>query len=212
MEDAERIGTANALKPEVTFTVAECGEFHSMGNCYEGIRTADEAVEMWKKMQDRHLNTIPGLGIRVHIPGQEDYMDEQVDLVSGKTIDISILEYVPFMRKEPLVMEKVALLIQRLPDYEIIGDIQPGLFVWLDVPDSMVSIPDMKEYGYLWERMLPLGKEKVLELYQKGVMVQKLYPDDTETYVQGLDDLQGHDGMFGMEKGDKIILLLHGTL
>lgn len=39
-------------------------------------------------------------------------------------------------------------------------------------------------------------------MYQKGVMVQKLYPNDTETYVQGVDDLQGHDGMFGVEKGD----------
>lgn len=33
-------------------------------------------------------------------------------------------------------------------------------------------------------------------------MVQKLYPDDTETYVQGVEDLQGHEGMFGVEKGD----------
>ena len=129
-------------------------------------------------------------------------MDEQIDLVSGKTIDVSILEYVPSMRKEPRVMEKVAELIHRLPDYEIIGDIQPGLFVWLDVPDDTVSVLDMKEYGYQWDKMLPLGKEKAMELYQKGVMVQKLYPDDTETYVQRVEDLQGHDGMFGVEKGD----------
>ncbi len=74
--------------------------------------------------------------------------------------------------------------------------------MWLDVPDGRVSVSDMKEYGYLWDRMLPIGREKALELYQKGVMVQKLYPDDTETYVQGVEDLQGHEGMFGVEKGD----------
>lgn len=99
-------------------------------------------------------------------------------------------------------MEKVAELIHRFPDYEIIGDIQPELFVWLDVPDAMVSVSDMKEYGYQWDRLLLMGKEKALELYQKGIMVQKLYPNDTETYVQRVDDLQGHDGMFGVEKGD----------
>ena len=33
-------------------------------------------------------------------------------------------------------------------------------------------------------------------------MVQKLYPNDTEPYVQGVDDLQGHDGKFGVEKGN----------
>lgn len=202
MESAERIETVNAPEPEVTFTVAECGEFPTLGNCYEGIKTADEAVEIWQRVQSRNLNTVPGLGIRVHIPGQEDYMDGQTDLVSGKMIDVSILEYIPSMRKEPRVMEKVAELIHRLPDYEIIGDIQPELSLWLDVPDGMVTVLDMKEYGYLWDRMLPMGKEKALELYQKGLMVQKLYPNDTETYVQGVEDLQGHDGMFGVEKGD----------
>ena len=202
MENAEQIENVNTPEPEVTFTVAECGEFPSIGNCYKGIKKADEAVEIWQKVQSRNLNTVPGLGVHVHIPGQEDYTDQQIDLVSGKTIDVSILEYIPSMRKEPRVMEKVAELIHQLPDYEIIGDIQPGLYVWLDVPDSTVSISDMKEYGYQWDKMLPMGKEKALELYQKGFMVQKLYQDDTETYVQGVEDLQGHDGLFGIEKGD----------
>ncbi|RKI22838.1 ImmA/IrrE family metallo-endopeptidase [bacterium 1xD8-6] len=202
MEDAEHIETVNRIEPEVTFTVAECGEFPTLGNCYEGIKTADEAVEIWQRVQSKNLNTVPGLGIHVHIPGQEDYMDGQIDLVSGRTIDVSILEYTPSMRKEPHVMAKVAELIHRLPDYEIIGDIQPELFVWLDVPDGTVNVLDMKEYGYQWDRMLPMGKEKAMELYQKGLMVQKLYPNDTETYVQGVEDLQGHDGMFGVEKGD----------
>lgn len=202
MENAEHIGTVNAPEPEVTFTVAECGEFPTLGNCYEGIKKADEAIEIWQRVQKKNLNTVPGLGIHVHIPGQEDYMDGQIDLVSGRTIDVSILEYIPSMRKEPRVMEKVAELIHRLPGYEIIGDIQPELSLWLDVPDGMVTVSDMKEYGYLWDRMLPMGKEKALELYQKGLMVQKLYPNDTETYVQGVEDLQGHDGLFGVEKGD----------
>jgi hypothetical protein len=37
---------------------------------------------------------------------------------------------------------------------------------------------------------------------KRGVMIQKLYPNDTETYVQGEDDLQEHDRMFCVEKGD----------
>ncbi len=202
MENAERIETVNIPEPEVTFTVAECGEFPTLGKCYEGIETADEAVEIWQKIQKQNLNTVPGLGVHVHIPGQEDYMDGQMDLVSGRTIDVGVLDYIPSMRNDPRVMERVAELIHRLPDYEIIGDIQPELSVWLDVPDGRVSVSDMKEFGYLWDRMLPMGREKALELYQKGVMVQKLYPDDTETYVQGVEDLQGHEGMFGVEKGD----------
>lgn len=63
MEDAERIETVNRSEPEVTFTVAECGEYHTMGNYYEEIETADEAVEIWQKVQSKNLNTVPGLGI-----------------------------------------------------------------------------------------------------------------------------------------------------
>jgi hypothetical protein len=71
-----------------------------------------------------------------------------------------------------------------------------------ELEEKAENVSAMIEYGYLWDRMLPLSKEKAVELYQKGVMVQKLYPDDTETYVQGMEDLQGHDGMFGVERGD----------
>jgi predicted nucleotidyltransferase len=71
-----------------------------------------------------------------------------------------------------------------------------------ELEEKAENVSAMIEYGYLWDRMLPLSKEKAMELYQKGVMVQKLYPDDTEKYVQGMEDLQGHDGMFGVERGD----------
>ena len=104
MENAERIGRVNAPEPEVTFTVAECGEFPTLGKCYEGIKMADEAIEIWQRVQKKNLNTVPRLGIHVHIPGQEDYMDGQMDLVSGRTIDVSVLDYIPSMRNEPHVM------------------------------------------------------------------------------------------------------------
>jgi hypothetical protein len=71
-----------------------------------------------------------------------------------------------------------------------------------ELEEKVGNVSAMTAYGYRWDRMLPLSKEKAVELYQKGVMVQKLYPDDTETYVQGMEDLQGHDGMFGVERGD----------
>ena len=72
-------------------------------------------------------------------------------------------------------------------------------------PPGRVVFCEQDENGYHPKPTLTsiiLGKEKALELYQKGLMVQKLYPNDTETYVQGVEDLQGHDGMFGVEKRD----------
>ena len=70
------------------------------------------------------------------------------------------------------------------------------------LPDETISIVDMNEYGYQWEKMLPLNRKKALELYRKGVEVQKLYPDDSETYAMGEEDIKEHQGIFGVEKGE----------
>lgn len=34
----------------LTFTVAECGEFHSLGEYHEGIKTLDEAVSIYRNI------------------------------------------------------------------------------------------------------------------------------------------------------------------
>lgn len=45
-------------EPEVTLTVAECGEFHSMGEFYENIPTVEEAVAIWKQIPSERMNGI----------------------------------------------------------------------------------------------------------------------------------------------------------
>lgn len=35
---------------EVTLTVAECGEFHNLGEFYENIPTVEEAIAIWKQI------------------------------------------------------------------------------------------------------------------------------------------------------------------
>ena len=35
-------------RSEITFTVAECGEFHSLGRYRDDISNAEEAIEVWK--------------------------------------------------------------------------------------------------------------------------------------------------------------------
>jgi len=44
---------------EVTLTVAECGEFHNLGEFYENIPTVEEAVAIWKQIPPERMNGIP---------------------------------------------------------------------------------------------------------------------------------------------------------
>ena len=80
---------------EVTLMVSECGEFHNLGEFYENIPTVEEAIAIWKQIPPERMHGIPAIGINVHRPGEEIYMDDEVDLLSGNRIDLEILEHIP---------------------------------------------------------------------------------------------------------------------
>ena len=70
------------------------------------------------------------------------------------------------------------------------------------LPDSTVSIEEMHDYGYSWDGMLPLGKERALELMEEGLQVFRLTQDNVEGMLDTKEDIESHDGLFGVEKGD----------
>ena len=109
-------------EPEVTLTVAECGEFHSMGEFYENIPTVEEAVAIWKQIPPERMNGIPAIGINIHTPGTEVFDDVGADILSGKRIDLDILEFIPDIKNSPQAMEVIAELVAKLPEMEIDGN------------------------------------------------------------------------------------------
>ena len=106
---------------EVTLMVSECGEFHNLGEFYENIPTVEEAIAIWKQIPPEQMHGIPAIGINVHRPGEENYMDDEVDLLSGNRIDLEILEHIPNITSEPKAMEVIAELVAKLPEMEIDG-------------------------------------------------------------------------------------------
>ncbi len=108
-------------EPEVTLTVAECGEFHTMGEFYENIPTVEEAVTIWKQIPPERMNGIPAIGINIHTPGTEVFEDVGIDILLGKRIDLDILEYIPDIKDSPQAMEVIAELVAKLPEMEIDG-------------------------------------------------------------------------------------------
>ena len=108
-------------KVEVTLTVSECGEFHNLGECYENIPTVDEAIAIWKQIPSERMNGIPAIGINILGRGAEPYEDYEIDVLSGKRIDLGVLDYVPDIKNNPQAMEVITELVAKLPDMEIDG-------------------------------------------------------------------------------------------
>ena len=112
---------------EITFTVAECGEFHSLGRYRDDISNAEEAIALWKVYQKGPLNGIPSIGIQIHKPGQTGMEDVQVDLVSSKMMDLDMLRYYPEINAEEAAIQKIRELVENLQDVEIVGKIPENI-------------------------------------------------------------------------------------
>lgn len=63
-----------------------------------------------------------------------------------------------------------------------------------------VSMEEMHSYGYQWDGMLPLTKERALELLDAGMELHKLYEDGTEVVLDSQEEILAHEGLFGVEK------------
>ena len=110
------------IEPEtvhMTFTVAECGEFHNMGEYHEGIETIEEAIQIYQAIDPSRMNGIPSLGVNMHIEETEEWEDEQADILSGKCIDVDFLNYTPELRDTPKVQDALKKLIAAFPEKEV---------------------------------------------------------------------------------------------
>ena len=74
------------------------------------------------------------------------------------------------------------------------------------VPDPDVSIADRNAYGYLSDELLPLSKERAIELFEQDLTVYLLYEDNTEAMAFDREDIDNHSGLFGIEKADWLAL------
>ena len=68
------------------------------------------------------------------------------------------------------------------------------------MPDEQVSTPDMQEYGYFYDGMLPVTRERALELDAAGLTVYVLHEDNTESMVFDSQEIMDHGGIFGVDR------------
>jgi len=125
---AEKPLTVN--QETVTFVVAECSEFHSLGECHEGIKTSEEAVNIFESIPADRMNGIKSIGISV--PNADDGYPIEMDVIVGHTFDLELIEYVPQIKENSQAMEMIAELMDRMPEMNVRGEIPAEIQVHLD--------------------------------------------------------------------------------
>ena len=106
----------------VSFTVAECSEFHNMGEFHENIATVKEVMEIFEKIPPERMSAIPAVGIRVADAENPEQVAE-MDVIVGNHIDLQLLEYIPEIAENKAAQFAVAEMIHAMPDATIYGNV-----------------------------------------------------------------------------------------
>lgn len=77
----------------------------------------------------------------------------------------------------------------------------PELEQGYPMPDTGIGFSEMYQYGYTdGTAMLPLTKERAMELFMQDIPVFLLYGDNTEAMALDAEDISSHTGVFGVER------------
>lgn len=117
---AETATMEKQSQKKVSFTVAECSEFHNMGELHENVATVKEAVELFQQIPPERMNGVPAIGIRVTDVANPELFTE-IDIVTEKVVDMEVLSFVPEIAENKAAQFAIAELIYRLPEAEVRG-------------------------------------------------------------------------------------------
>ena len=151
----------------------------------------------------------------VHVQRTEESIDYTIyDAGTKKALDGGQLD-APDMTLSAAAMEICKLheigdaVPLRPADSEMIQALQeanelpplPELEQGYPMPDTGIGFLEMYQYGYTdGNTMLPLTKERAMELFMQDVPVFLLYGDNTEAMALDAEDISSHTGVFGVER------------
>ena len=69
----------------------------------------------------------------------------------------------------------------------------------VSLPDGMIGLSEMHEYGYLKDDVLPLTKEGAREWHRLGERIYPLFQDGTAGDFASQEEIEQHDGIFGIK-------------
>ena len=69
-------------------------------------------------------------------------------------------------------------------------------------PDHIINPKALELFGYTDESMLPLSKDRAMELFARDVPIYLIYRDNTEALAFEPEEILEHDGLFGVTRED----------
>ena len=215
-EDAAKVSDRQQTG-DLTYYVAECMEFPNLGEYHDNL-SLEEAIRIYQEIPAERMNGIKGIGFE--LKDGSDY-EGPFPILTGQTIDLDTIQAIDYYRDNPLVQKAVKELAAAMPEMEVLGadanqqmqaevsqmsassqlpEAQEQALDEYPMPDEQVSTPDMQEYGYSYDGMLPVTRERALELDAAGLTVYVLHEDNTESMVFDPQEIMDHGGLFGVDR------------
>lgn len=100
----------------VTYYVAECMEFPSLGEYHENLSLQD-AIRRYEAISAERMNGIKGIGFELQ--DGSDYVGS-FPILSGTTIDLESINSIDYFREHPQVQKAVSDLMAAMPDMKVL--------------------------------------------------------------------------------------------
>ena len=152
LRDKVSVFTGISIEPEATisFYVAECSEFPTMGEFHDGV-TLEEAFRLYDQIPAERMNGIKGIGFELH-DGSE--YDGQYPLMEAGRVDEELINKVQHYKDSPLVQQAILdckrILAER--EFAFAKDMYDKGFVYEDYVLSNRIAYELREDGIdLWD-------------------------------------------------------------
>ena len=102
-----------AEKEPISFYVAECGEFHFMGEFHENL-TLQQAVDIYKSIPSDRMNGVKTIGFVIN---DDQLLANEYDLVVGNRLNMQEMkDILPDLAEHPLVVKAADEITKLLPE------------------------------------------------------------------------------------------------
>lgn len=143
-------GISIETEATISFYVAECSEFPTMGEFHDGV-TLEEAFRLYDQIPTERMNGIKGIGFELH-DGSE--YDGQYPLMEAGRVDEELINMVQHYKDSPLVQQAILdckrILAER--EFAFAKDMYDKGFVYEDYVLSNRIAYELREDGIdLWD-------------------------------------------------------------
>lgn len=160
---------------------------------YLHVQRSDEGVDytLYDKASMREIDG-----------GQLDMKDTSLSVAA---LEICKLHEIP--RGDSIAVADIGILEELQVAEDAVISIEPPVEkvaeqTAVESADPAISVEARNAFGYTDDVMLPLTKDRALELFEQDVPVYLLYGDNTEAMVFEPEEILQHDGIFGIDRTD----------